>query len=160
MPSAPACTFVLSGFTAWRATVAALLALVALVQVAWLLQAREVLPLPWLAAAGGAAGAALVAAASLTRIAPCRLRWDGERWHLGDPGDSGNELSGDLAIALDAGPWMLLHFRPPPPARHGRWLPVRQRTVDGDWHTLRCAVYSPRPAPGGSSAADAAPPTE
>jgi hypothetical protein len=40
---------------------------------------------------------------------------------------------------------MLLRFTPDAPARM-TWLPVQRRGLEAQWHALRCAVYSPRPA--------------
>ncbi len=98
---------------------------------------------------------ALAAAATMRWICGGCLRWDGEVWRL-----DGAEQAGTLAVALDGGHWMLLRLRSieGPAWRRVRWLALSRRDLGGQWHALRCAVYSPRPAPGGSSAADTAHP--
>ncbi len=80
-----------------------------------------------------------------------RLRWDGRGWWLGVPG--GTEQPGELRLAIDLGLWVLLQFRA---AQGGRrlWLPLQRRGLEADWHALRCALYSPRPAADRSAATD------
>jgi hypothetical protein len=79
------------------------------------------------------------------RLAPTSLRWDGQVWHLGPEVTVGQEPgSGGLAVALDLGSWMLLHFKPEG-ARRGRWLPVQRRGHALSWHALRATVYCARP---------------
>jgi hypothetical protein len=65
-------------------------------------------------------------------------------------------------VALDVGAWMLLKFRADeaPPAAGRRWIPVHRRSAGVHWHALRCAVYSPRPAPGEPPAAASPTPSE
>lgn len=104
---------------------------------------------------------ALVAAAAMRWIRGGQLRWDGEVWRLADgaPGRV-EESPGTVAVALDGGHWMLLRFRATPagPGRRVCWLALSRRDLVGQWHALRCAVYSPRPGPAGRSAqAPAAP---
>ena len=43
---------------------------------------------------------------------------------------------------------MLLQFRAHDRSHSPRmiWLPVQRRGLEPQWHGLRCAVYSPRPA--------------
>jgi hypothetical protein len=57
---------------------------------------------------------------------------------------------GELQVAIDLGAWMLLHFVPDVGHRacSVSWLPVQRRGLESQWHALRCAVYSPRPAAG------------
>ena len=80
----------------------------------------------------------LACAVSLWRVPAQSLRWDGQVWQLDD-------VSGELTAAIDLGPWMLLKFAPEMPGRTS-WLPVQRRGLETQWHALRCAVYSPRPA--------------
>jgi hypothetical protein len=101
------------------------------------------------------AWAAIVAALSLVWPRSGRLRWDGALWHLaGTASGADGERPGTLAIALDGGPWMLLRFRAAQPDARPwvRWLALSRRDVGGQWHALRCAVYSPRPDPAGRPA--------
>jgi hypothetical protein len=98
---------------------------------------------------------AIVAAASLLWPRAGRLRWDGAVWHLEVPATGPVvERPGTMAIALDGGSWMLLRFRAAQ-ADAGlrvRWLALSRRDLGGQWHALRCAVYSPRPDPAGPTA--------
>lgn len=85
-------------------------------------------------------------ARSVARRPSLCLRWDGERWWLG-PAAEGEPWPGEVSVALDVGDWLLLRFRPEATAHaRPRWLPVERAAVPADWHGLRCAVYSPRPA--------------
>jgi hypothetical protein len=92
--------------------------------------------------------AVLLSAASLLRLSSWHLRWDGLAWTLARAGaDDAPRLAGRLEVALDVGGWMLMRFVP----SHGNpwlrtvWLPAQRRGIEGRWHDLRCAVYSPRP---------------
>ena len=141
--------FTLNRFGVWRASVFALALLVALTVAAWL-ATRPRGPAA-LAAAGIAGGLILWLVATQWRAAPLSLRWDTQRWHLGPADTAGHEpWAGELNVMIDLGPWMLLRFRPDPSSaeRGARWLPVQRRGLEAQWHTLRCAVYSPRPAAG------------
>ena len=138
----------------WRFGSAAVTLAAALGLVWWSLTAfeRGAPGLIWLALP---ALLALVAAAAMRWIRGGRLRWDGEVWRL-----DGAEQAGTLAVALDGGHWMLLRLRSieGPAWRRVRWLALSRRDLGGQWHALRCAVYSPRPEPAGRSAqAPAAP---
>ena len=78
------------------------------------------------------------------------LRWDGSFWHLGPPGTEGDEpAAGQVDVAVDLGAWMLLRFtrETSTPGRSVTWLPTQRWGLEAQWHALRCAVYSPRPAP-------------
>ena len=144
MRAAPAFQVSLQRFGVWRAAVGTLAAVVAATLTAWLLTGEA----PLGAAAGFGAAAALAAlvalTASLLRLAPCDLRWDGDVWHLGRVGSEPSP--GALQVAVDLGHWMLLRFIP---ARPGRavWLPVQRPGLESHWHALRCSVYAPRTAP-------------
>jgi len=80
----------------------------------------------------------LACAVSLWRVPAQSLHWDGQVWQL-------DGVPGELTAAIDIGPWMLLKFTPEMPGRTS-WLPVQRRGLETQWHALRCAVYSPRPA--------------
>jgi hypothetical protein len=79
----------------------------------------------------------LALAVSLWRVPAQSLRWDGQVWRL-------DAVPGELTVAVDIGPWMLLRFTPGAGSRT-RWLPVQRRGLEAQWHALRCAVYAPRP---------------
>lgn len=157
MQGPPALTLSLPPCALWRAVVAVLAALAAAALGAWVMRAAGMLPMSlwgWLLAA---ALGAIAAAWTLHRLRAVQLRWDGGQWHLAEQGLE--PRPGTLDVALDTGGWLLLSFRPEGsgiPWRR-RWIPVGRRGAGPHWHALRCAVYSPRPAPGGSS--EAASPT-
>jgi hypothetical protein len=97
------------------------------------------MPIRWLMLLVVALSMAMLACAfSLWRVPVQSLRWDGGAWQL-------DGMPGDLKAAIDLGPWMLLMFTPALPGRTS-WLPVQRRGLETQWHALRCAVYSPRPA--------------
>ena len=79
------------------------------------------------------------------RRRPLSLRWDGTRWLLAD-GPTAERRPGTLAVSLDLGAFLLLRFRADAAVRRRtRWLPAERADHPGDWHALRCAVYSPHP---------------
>ncbi len=104
------------------------------------LDSPESMPMP----AGLVASALLLAGISwLWRREVLSLRWNRGLWFLAPNG--GKEVEGDVTVLVDVGPWMLLRFRA---SRTGfaRWLSAHRAGAPGQWHALRCAVYSPRPA--------------
>ncbi len=147
MRAAPACQFSLQRFGVWRGAVLVLVTLGVATMVAWLILRESPLTSPTSIAAALTAVSLLALGASLARTPAVGLRWDGRNWHLGPP--SGEPVSGDLSVAIDLGPWMLLRFRPAASNARPRvvWLPAQRRGLESQWHALRCAVYSPRPAP-------------
>ena len=156
MRAIAACQFTLTRFGVWRAAVTGLLLCVLASLALWFLAQ----PVEWhwwsVAAWGLVALAAVGLAASLIQIKPVSLRWDGQQWHLGPAGSAGHEpFAGDLSVSLDLAGWMLLRFRADRRVRGSAvsWLPVQRRGLEGQWHALRCAVYSPRPAPDADAAA-------
>jgi hypothetical protein len=65
-----------------------------------------------------------------------RLAWDGAAWQLQPEG-----LTGQVALMIDLGDWMLLRFSP-----GARWLPLSRRDAATDWQALRVALHAaPRP---------------
>ncbi len=146
MRAAPACQFSLQRFGVWRVAVLLVAALGAAAMVAWLVAGESPLASPVSIVAILVMPVMAALAASLVRTPAVDLRWDGRMWHLGPP--SGQPLSGDLSVALDLGSWMLLRFSPTAPEARPRttWLPVQRRGLESQWHALRCAVHSPRPA--------------
>jgi hypothetical protein len=153
MKTSPVFEIELRHFGVWRAGVA-VLALVACASLAaWYALASDS-ALAWM---GGGAVCLVAAACTLGRASrPQRLRWDGQGWWLG-PGAAGQDgAATEVSVAVDLGPWMLLRVRPAraPRWRPDAWLPAQRRGHEAHWHALRCAVYSPRPAPGGPSEAE------
>lgn len=147
MRAAPAVSLSVRPSPHWRAALA-LLAIIALLSTAgWAWRRGDV------ASAGVAVAVGLLALHALRsarRRPPLGLRWDGQAWWLSEPGrDGGDPRSGEVVLALDLGAWLLLAFHPhagaPGPARR-RWLPLQRAGLEADWHALRCALYSPRPA--------------
>ena len=152
MRTAPALQVALTRFGIWRAAVSVLTLLGMLTVTGWL-TGQEGLG----AAAKGAAMAVVAAllwgiGLSLMRLPARRLAWDGQCWTLGEMGAGGTaSVTGDISVAIDLGPWMLLRFRPGAAlawwqSMQSTWLPVQRRGIEPQWHALRCAVYSPRAA--------------
>ena len=136
MRAAPPITVTIARFGVWRSFVAALCALAAAVLAAWVVLRLELAPplLPALLAAASAAGASLRG----SRRAPRQLGWDGQAWSL-------DGVIHSLEPAIDAGAWMLLRLHTVGVPRRAVWLPVQRRGLEASWHSLRAAVYSPRP---------------
>jgi len=69
--------------------------------------------------------------------------------------DTGVRRTGTVEVAIELGSFLLLRLVEQ--RRTGVWLPVQRRGVEGQWHALRCAVYSPPPLAAGASTAPALP---
>ena len=158
MRASPTFQCVLNRFGVWRAAVAAVASTGVVVLLAWLATRSEPTPPLGLAAWVGAMFAVPALAASLMRVPSVAVRWDGQQWwlaRLARPSRAAgaaqvDAVAGEIDVALDFGGWMLLRFRPVVVARRERlpqWLPVQRQGLEAHWHALRCAVYSPRPAP-------------
>ncbi len=163
MRASPTFQCVLNRFGVWRAAVAAVASAGVVVLLAWLATRSEPTPAIGLAAWVSAMFAVPALAVSLMRVPSVAMRWDGQQWWLARQARSSrtaataqiDAVAGEVDVALDFGGWMLLRFRPVAVARHTRlpqWLPVQRRGLEAHWHALRCAVYSPRPAPAGDAA--------
>jgi hypothetical protein len=90
---------------------------------------------------------ALACALVSRRRHPVRLRWDSKHWYLAElNGASAEAGPAHVHVKIDAGAWLLLKFVPQGSADPlaVRWLPVQRRGFEGQWHALRCAVYSSR----------------
>jgi len=156
MRAAPAIQVTISGHGASRWLMVALASASAAAG-AWWLGSRLAGPTASMIVAVGMAGmlAALLAWRASSRP-PLELRFDGQGWRLSGctHGGVAQTLSGEIAVVIDLGAWMLLRFDAPADdvrKRCRRWLPVSRRELQAPWHALRCAVYSPRPgAPSGS----------
>jgi hypothetical protein len=155
MRSSPSFALTLKAFGLWYAGIGALVLSGAAVALGWWLSAP---------ASGATTLGALLAAACLGAaahgarpVSPTRLRWDGQRWFAGVSGSNVDDLGAvDLSVAIDLGGWMLLRLRRPdaPRWRNALWLPAQRRGHETQWHALRCAVYSPRPAVGAPPGAE------
>jgi hypothetical protein len=118
----------------WLYFVSLIGGLAAAMPCAWL--AQRGLPAPWLFP-----GAAFVAVASIVlrraRVGSGLLAWDGAQWRW-------QGLDGELRVAMDLGPVLLLCFEPAGEAPR-TWMSVSTRSAGGAWHGLRAAVYFCRP---------------
>ena len=165
MRAAPDIHVCVTRFGMWRAAVLAVGLFAVVAVVAWMTQHMRVLP--WPAAAGQFAGGAVALVstlwltAGLVRMPAFQLRWDGLSWYFNrvDPTSTdaiaAEPQAGELSIAIDLGAWLLLRFTPgtPPGDARACWLPLQRQGLERQWHGLRCALYSPRPAPKSGAAA-------
>ena len=165
MRAAPDVHVCVTRFGLWRAAVSAVGLFAAVAIVAWVTQ--HIRALPWPAAAGQFAVGGLAIASTLwltvglAGVSAFQLRWDGLSWYFdrADPTSTGgvaaDPQAGDLSIAIDLDTWLLLRFTPstPPGDARARWLPLQRRGLERQWHGLRCALYSPRPASDSGAAA-------
>jgi hypothetical protein len=114
----------------------------------------------WAAAAVTAAAALLAClgtGAALSRL-PVTLDWNGRQWTWLSPPALAE--GGEIGVAMDLGPWLLLRFRPTLAPRRPRWIALQRAGLETHWHALRCALYSPRhAAETGFAAAEPAPDT-
>ena len=148
MRAIAACQFTLSRFEAWRWAVVTLMGVVMLALLSWLIDRPEALHRSVAAGLGLVALIALALGASLLRNPAFSLRWDGQAWYARPAASAGQEVCGGLSVSVDLGPWMLLRFQADGVGRWAGviWLPVQRTGLEAQWHALRCAVYSPRPA--------------
>lgn len=148
MHASPPFQMIVRHFGAWRAASSLLVVCAIVVVGAWAPHAFE-LTTGWAWFAILLLAISSVASATLAwRLQPMSLRWDTQCWSLGAANSAGHEPhTGRLRVALDLGPWMLLHFiYDESSALHrGSWLPVQRRGHEADWHPLRCTVYCARP---------------
>ncbi len=149
-------------FRVWRAAVAALLALVWAVVVAWVVSHALARGGPPPVAVVAVAVAALLVVSwfawRLAEVRPFALHWDGRCWFLSPstaPFAAVDPVAGDVVVMIDLGSWLLLRFVAE--RRVGTvaptWLPLQRRGLERSWHAVRCAVHAPPQAP---AAADAA----
>ena len=127
--------------------------------IAWVatLSSREEWTTLWWVLPGGLAW---LVALGWMPLASGQLRWDGENWRLTETSPrAGPPREGSLALALDAGSWVLLHFRPrrePGRWSRGAWMVLARHASADEWCAVRRTVYSPRPGPAAPSAQAAA----
>ncbi len=157
MRASPAFQVNLQKFVLWRAAVAVLALLGFACMLAWC--ASGTTPRPPEVWASAVSVALLLAWGAIqgTRSAPISLRWDTLNWRLGPLHSVSEEpFAGQLAVVMDLGSWMLLRFVQTdpavrhhalrPPRRFVSYLAAQRRGLEPQWHALRCAVYSSRPA--------------
>lgn len=114
----------------------------------------------WAFAAGRAGSLVLAVAVTLASVLflsterrrpPARLRWDGAHWSMHSIHRGRRiERTGEVTVVADLGSWILVVFRPEVALEGGRSstpLVLSRRVARAEWHALRCALYSPRPAP-------------
>ena len=148
MRASPPIEVVLRRFGVWRGFVLALVVTTGGVVAAWILLGDGRVDPTVSVAVVAVALAAAVFALPIARPPVVALRWNGSCWQLGNHAPyAGEPVDGDVSVAIDLGRWMLLRFVAE--GRRGRvtWLPVQRRGLEAGWHGLRCALYSPRPAP-------------
>lgn len=137
MRAAPAVQLVIGPDRGWRCAVALLGAAAAASLAAWMVEQAGIAPI---GQALAAAVAAMTGALASRRFLPSpagRLAWDGTQWIW-------RGVDGDLQVAIDLGPWLLLRFVPWQGGRVA-WLPVGRAAAGAAWHPLRAAVYCRRP---------------
>ena len=164
MRTSPSCVVELRRFEVWRVAVCGVAAIAIAALAAWgglALANRTASSIPIATAAIVAALASLLAAKSLLRVQAGTLASLAGIWTFTFESDGIEHIeSGALAVAIDAGAFMLLVLT----RLHGsnrlarRWLPVQRRGLEADWHALRCAVYSPPPVTPDPVAATGTPP--
>lgn len=145
MSELPAVRVTIRNYSVWRSGVLALAASVVGALCAWAVQSHHAQneATLWLALllVPGAVGLA----ASLWRVFPVTLAFDGSSWLLGSA-DRENDapIAGELLLSLDLGAWVLLRFVPSSRGGGARpqWLPVQFSATENQWHALRCAIYS------------------
>jgi len=154
MRASPPIDIELSRSSAWLAFVLTVVLGVTAVMACWLTRVlRQPAPSPIAAILLAALTLGLVGSAlGLTRRVGGQLRWTGQCWELEDGiAGGGPRRTGDVALMIDLGSWLLLRFTPSAQeGRTARWLPVERRGHEGEWHALRCALHSSRPAPDSS----------
>lgn len=148
MRAAPALGVTVPPSPQWGVALALLAALATASTAAWALQ-RGGDPVAWIALAGVLALASTLLWRAWHRPV-WQLRWDGHGWWLAAPG--ADARPGELRLCLDLGAWLLLRFAAPGGPRV--WLPLQRAGLEADWHALRCALYSPRPAADPTQATD------
>ena len=152
--TAPPVHVLVDRFAVWTTAVFILGVIATVTLLAWVMSA-------WTTSLGLVQGLALSIAACVLcvslwwslRSSAVSLRWDGERWWLGQPSSVDTEAwPVHVAVCMDLGSWMLLKLRAHSddaclPRRH-RWLPLQRQGLELQWHSLRCALYMQEPRAG------------
>jgi hypothetical protein len=155
-----ACSVALRRFECWQAAVTALAVAALAVLAGWGASDRGdavAVAGPWLAAAVACAAIGVIGLALLLlQVDAGILAREAGRWTFAPfaAGSAGEPQPGDLAVALDLGPFMLLVFdrRDAGMPSVRRWLPVQRLGLEREWQALRCAVHAPRTRPPGGVA--------
>ena len=150
MRCAPPLQVSVNRYDGWRALLLLLATSACAVMLAWWW--TQPAPAPRWASAVAAIGALLSLAglAGSWRMPASTLRWDRQNWLVACHGAS--EKAGEVAVAIDLGGWLLLRFVPgiaestPSGRRRTQWIALQRRGLEVQWHALRCALYSARPA--------------
>ena len=153
MRASPAFQVSLRHFSVWRLSVLLLVLIASSSALAWCASGSEPkAAIVWLLALVATVVMAWAAMAS-TRSPAMSLRWDTQTWRLGPAESVGEEpWSGQLAVLIDLGPWMLLRFSRDDVSKWSalnsaqHWLAVQRGGLPCSWHSFRCAVLSSRPA--------------
>ncbi|HSV68783.1 MAG TPA: hypothetical protein VLI72_01625 [Methylibium sp.] len=147
MRAAPAVSVAVRAGARWRLAVALLLAVAGAAVLLWAAERGDA---PAWLGAGACMGWAAVLGWRGGRVARWRLDWDGQAWQLQAERERAPHR-GKMAVMLDLGDALLLRFVPDDGTR-GTWLPLQRADAPAEWHALRCALYSPRPAAAGEAA--------
>jgi hypothetical protein len=156
MRGSPPCLIAVRRFGIWRGLVSVVAVASTASLVGWLILTPAAQGIAVRVATGFAILASLALAWSLVRVPVAALRWDGSCWTFRDLASAGAPLAGELEVAVDFGSFVLLRFRCRDVVGRPstRWIPVERRGLEREWHSFRCAVYSPRPVADVASAAD------
>jgi len=133
---------------AWAWAVGVLAAMAAATSCGWAAwQAGAAAAVVWSVALAAAAAGGVLAVSLAGRLPVSRLSWDGHAWQL-------DGAAGRLAVMIDTGSWMLLHWRG---SQGTRWLPLSPRRCGAPAHLVRAAVYAHagEPAPRGAAVPEA-----
>lgn len=137
----------------WRGVQAALIIVATAAWLTWIatLAAQGDAAAPWWLLP---VGLPIFAAARWHAEAAGRLRLDAGGWCFEDPDRRIDRETGELAVALDLGRWMLIRWGASASGgpRKCRWFALSHDDMPRHWQAFRRAVYSPRPSPAGPSA--------
>jgi hypothetical protein len=141
--TAPPVHVLVDRFAVWNTAVLILGVMASLTWLAWAVSLGTWQGLAWFLLA-------VVVGASLwwsLRPSAVSLRWDGERWWLGQPSTAGTEpWPVQTMVCMDLGAWVLLQLRAHPDGpelpRRFRWLPLQRQGLQAQWHALRCALFA------------------
>ena len=75
---------------------------------------------------------------------PLQLQWNDGLWRVSFADDSHERSLGRVTVAIDLHVWMLLRCEIDGKALAGsvQWLVLQRAGLQGDWHSLRCALYA------------------
>ncbi|MEQ1804232.1 MAG: hypothetical protein ABL900_02560 [Burkholderiaceae bacterium] len=145
MGELPALRITIRKFAVWRGGVLGLAVSAVVVLCAWAVQAHHAQhqATMWLALSLVAVAAGL--GASLWRVVPVTLAFDGSGWLAWSEGRAdAAPMAVEVRLCMDLGAWMLLRLIPSSREARSRprWVPVQFSAPQAQWHALRCAIYS------------------